>query len=54
MYLAVCIIFALCHMVMLIFYPYFLIRKFLTLRKRIKNNHGCLRLSMQNKPTSEK
>lgn len=54
MYLAVCIIFALCHMVMLIFYPYFLIRKFLTLRKRIKNNHGCMLLSMQNKPTSEK
>ena len=53
-YLAVCIIVALGHMAMLIFYPYFLIRKFLILRKRIKNNPGCLHFSMRNKPTSEK
>ena len=53
-YLALCILIALGHMAMLIFYPYFLTRKFLMLRKRIKINPGCLRFSMRNKPTSEK
>lgn len=38
MYLALFIIIALGHMIMLILYPYFLVRKFLILRKRIKNN----------------
>ena len=53
-YLALCILIALGHMVMLILYPYFHVRKFLILRKRIKNNPGCLRFSVQSKPTSEK
>lgn len=52
-YLAVCIIIALRHMVMLILYPYFLIRKFLILRKRIKNHPGCLRFTAQSGPTSK-
>ena len=52
-YLAVCIIVALGHIVMLIFYPYFLIRKFMILRKRIKNNPGCLRFTAQSRPTSK-
>lgn len=53
-YLALCILIALCHMAMLIFYPYFHVRKFLILRKRIKNNPGCLRCMAQNRPTGEK
>lgn len=52
-YLAKCIIIALRHMVMLIFYPCFHIRKFMILRKRIKNNPGCLSFTAQSGPTSK-
>lgn len=53
-FLALCVLIAFGHMAKLVFYPYFLIRKFLILRKHIKEHPGCLRFSAQSRPTSEK
>lgn len=53
MYLALCIMLAIVHMIMLIFYPYFIVRKFMMLRKLILNNQECMHFSSQGKPENE-